>query len=58
MLVMIVLVVVGIDLLIHVGGTVVPEARLNATLVPDELTPKGIDVWNAILQYHVYKRFY
>ena len=48
MLVIIVLMVVGIDLLIHVGGTAVPAARLNATIIPDELMPKGFDVWNII----------
>ena len=57
MLILIVLVVVGIEMLIHIVGTAVPEATLNATLVPDELNPKGIDVRNTILQYHVCKRF-
>ena len=55
MLMMLVLLMVGIDLLIHVIGTAIPESRLNATLIPDELTPKGIDVWDAVLQYHVYR---
>ena len=48
MLMLVVVVVVGIDLLIHAGGTAVPASRINATLIPDELTPKGIDVGNAI----------
>ena len=43
-LVVIVLLVVSIDLLIHTVGTAIPKARLNATLVPDELTPNGVDV--------------
>ena len=43
-LVMIVLLVVSVDLVIHTVGTAIPEARLNATLVPDELTPNGVDV--------------
>lgn len=44
MLVVIVLLVVGVDLFIHTVGTAIPETRLNATLVPDELTPHGVDV--------------
>ena len=44
MLVIIVLLVVGIDLLIHTIGTAIPDARLNATLVLYEPTPYGVDV--------------
>ena len=43
-LVIIVLLVVGVDLLIHIIGTAIPQARLNATLVLNELTPNGVDV--------------
>ena len=44
MLMVIVLLVVGVDLLIHTIGTAIPEARFNATLVRDEFTPNGVDV--------------
>ena len=41
---MIVLLMVGVDLFIHTVGSAIPNARLNATLVPDELNPKETDV--------------
>ena len=50
MLMIIVLVVVGIDLLIHAAGTAVPLSRINATLIPDEFNPKGVDVGNDRVQ--------